>query len=95
MVLTNDSLLPDYHFSDASFSVKNPIFYSSGVQINESAVSMLLTKISPKTIVNPHGLIRLKGGNHWAKHGWRWINQRTSNGITVFHYPIRSYASII
>lgn len=92
MVLTEACLRPGYHFSDASYSVKNPICYSSNVQISENTVSMLLCKISPKTIVNPHGLIRLKGGNHWARHGWRWINQRKSDGIKVFHYPIRSYA---
>lgn len=92
MVLDSTSLLPDYHFSDARYTVNNPILYSSDTQINDAAVSMLLSKISPKTIVNPHGLIRLKGGNHWAKHGWRWVNQRSSNGIKVYHYPIRSFA---
>lgn len=92
MVLDSTSLSPGYHFSDARYAVNNPILYPSDSQINDAAVSMLLTKISPKTIVNPHGLIRLKGGNHWAKHGWRWINQRNSEGIRVYHYPIRSYA---
>ncbi|WP_430460505.1 glycosyltransferase family 2 protein [Thalassolituus sp. LLYu03] len=92
MVLTEDALQDGYHFSQARYAVKNPILYSSDTQINDTAVSMLLVKISPKTIVNPHGLIRLKGGNHWAKHGWRWINARDAAGITVYHYPIRSYS---
>ena len=52
---------------------------------------MLLVKISPKTIVNPSGLIAMKGGNHRAKHGWRLINKRDEANIKVYHYPIRNY----
>ena len=92
MVLTEECQQPGYHYSQAQYAVKNPILYSSDTQINDTAVSMLLVKISPKTIVNPHGLIKLKGGNHRAKHGWRWVNAREESGITVYHYPIRNYA---
>lgn len=92
MVLTEECVQPGYHYSQAQYAVKNPILYSSDTQINDTAVSMLLVKISPKTIVNPHGLIKLKGGNHRAKHGWRWINAREESGIVVYHYPIRNYA---
>lgn len=91
MALTEAALRSDYHFSQARFMVKNPIDYANQRQGNE-AMSMLLIKISPKTIVNPYGLIRLKGGNHRAKHGWKWANARTEAGIRVFHYPIRTYA---
>ncbi|MDF1763499.1 MAG: glycosyltransferase family 2 protein [Oleibacter sp.] len=91
MVLTEDCLNADYHYSQAQYAVKNPILYSSDTQINDTAVSMLLVKISPKTIVNPHGLIKMKGGNHRAKHGWRLINAREESGITVYHYPIRNF----
>ena len=91
MALTEDALKKDYHYSDARLMVKNPIFYDSAAQINETAVAMLLIKISPKTIINPHGLIRLKGGNHRAKHGWRLINKRDEDKIKVYHYPIRNY----
>lgn len=91
MALDERASDPDFHYSDASLRVKNPIFYDSSAQINETAVAMLLVKISPKTIVNPNGLIRMKGGNHRAKHGWRLINARTESGISVHHYPIRSY----
>ncbi len=52
---------------------------------------MLLVKISPKTVINPHGLIRMKGGNHRAKHGWGLINKRNESAISVHHYPIRNY----
>jgi hypothetical protein len=91
MALSEDALAPDYHYMDTNLMVKNPIFYDSNAQINDTAVAMLLVKISPKTIVNPHGLIELKGGNHRAKHGWRLMNKRDEAGITVYHYPIRNY----
>lgn len=90
MVLTESVLQQNYHYSQAKFMVKNPIDYADQTQGYE-AMSMLLIKISPKTIINPYGLIRLKGGNHRAKHGWKWANARTESGIRVFHYPIRSY----
>ncbi len=91
MALSEAALKPGYHYMDSDLVVKNPIFYDSSAQINDTAVAMLLVKISPKTIVNPHGLIELKGGNHRAKHGWRLINKRDETGITVYHYPIRNY----
>ena len=92
MALSEEALKPDYHYLGSNLVVKNPIFYDSNAQIKETAVSMLLIKISPKTIVNPSGLIAMKGGNHRAKHGWRLINKRDEAGITVYHYPIRNYA---
>ncbi|WP_420589120.1 glycosyltransferase family 2 protein [Bacterioplanoides sp.] len=91
MALSEEALEPGYHYMNSNLVVKNPIMYDSNAQINESAVSMLLVKISPKTIVNPHGLIKMKGGNHRAKHGWRLINKRDESNIHVYHYPIRSY----
>lgn len=91
MALDESALQDRFHYADACLRVKNPILYDSTTQINETAVAMLLIKISPKTIVNPHGLIRMKGGNHRAKHGWRLINARTEPGISVHHYPIRNY----
>ncbi|MDO6564789.1 glycosyltransferase family 2 protein [Amphritea sp. 1_MG-2023] len=92
MALDYSVLSKGYHYSHASLRVKNPILYDSSAQINETAVAMLLVKISPKTIVNPYGLIRLKGGNHRAKHVWKLMNARNEPGISVHHYPIRNYA---
>jgi hypothetical protein len=40
---------------DSNIVVKNPIFYGSSAQINDTAVAILLVKISPKTIVNQYG----------------------------------------
>ncbi len=92
MALSEQALESDYRFTDANLVVKNPILFDKETQINDAAIAMLLIKISPQTIVNPYGLLRLKGGNHRAKHSWQLINKRTENHIKVFHYPIRSYA---
>ncbi|KZY99329.1 hypothetical protein A3746_05340 [Oleibacter sp. HI0075] len=91
MALSEEALKPNYQYLDSNLVVTNPIFYDSSTQINASAVSMLLVKISPKTIVNPYGLIKMKCGNHRAKHGWRLINKRGESRIKVYHYPIRTY----
>ena len=91
MALPESAKDDNYHFSQSDLVVKNPILFNKDTQINEPGISMLLIKISPQTIVNPYGLIKLKGGNHRAKHGWRHINKRNENNINVFHYPIRSY----
>jgi len=86
-------------FFDSSYLVENPIFYSKEKQLTSDKLSIILTKIAPKTIINPHGLIYLRGGNHKALHianmrdylrsGYDKIKQ--FKDIEVFHYPIRSY----
>ena len=87
------------HFFDTSYLVENPIFYSKEKQLTSEKLSIILTKIGPKTIINPYGLIYLRGGNHKALH---IINMRDYlrsgydkikrfKDIEVFHYPIRSY----
>lgn len=90
----------DKHFFDASYHVENPIFYSKEKQLTSKKLSIILTKIAPKTIINPYGLIYLRGGNHKALHignirdylrsGYDKIKR--FKPIEVFHYPIRSYA---
>ncbi|HHC11270.1 MAG TPA: glycosyltransferase family 2 protein [Campylobacterales bacterium] len=90
----------DKHFFDASYHVENPIFYSKEKQLRSKKLSIILTKIAPKTIINPYGLIYLRGGNHKALHignirdylrsGYDKIKR--FKPIEVFHYPIRSYA---
>tara|TARA_B100001093_G_C26698823_1_gene958086 strand:+ start:317 stop:1201 length:885 start_codon:yes stop_codon:yes gene_type:complete len=91
MALDESCLKTDYKYWHSNLQVKNPILYDTEAQINQDAVSMLLIKISPKVITNPHGLFRLKGGNHRAKHIWKLINKRSASEIEVFHYPIRGY----
>ncbi len=96
----NMLLLEKKEFFQSPYYVKNPIFYSKENQLNSKKISITLTKIAPKTIVNPHGLIYLRGGNHKALHianirdylrsGYDKIKR--FKDIEVFHYPIRSYA---
>ena len=96
----NMLLLDKKKFFQSQYYVKNPIFYSKENQLNSKKISITLTKIAPKTIINPNGLIYLRGGNHKALHianirdylrsGYDKI-KRFKN-IEVFHYPIRSYA---
>ncbi|MCK4442269.1 MAG: hypothetical protein KAU90_09700, partial [Sulfurovaceae bacterium] len=69
-------------------------------QLESNKLSIILTKIAPKTIINPHGLIYLRGGNHKALHIGNMRDYLLSGydkikrfkPIEVFHYPIRSYA---
>lgn len=70
--------------------VINPIHYSKMDELNNARALLPLQKIGPKVIVNPLGLMRIKGGNHKAKHLRFWAG-RESSCIEVHHYPIRSY----
>lgn len=79
--------VPYYDFSN---KVVSPILYSRAHQLDKPGLSMLLLKNSPKIIVSPKGLIKIKGGNHRGKHFKFWNNRGTSD-IEVHHYPIRSY----
>merc|ERR1712000_121065 len=51
--------------------------------------------INGKVMVNNHGLLRVKGGNHRAWHLWGQLNQKESENTMVFHFPIRSKESFI
>jgi len=95
MALSKEFIDSENHFLNNSLVVINPIAYSRETQMANPATSMLLVKIGNKTIVNPHGLIKMKGGNHYARHGWRRINERFETGIQVFHYPIRNYQQFL
>ncbi len=84
---------------ESKYFVENPIFYTKKQQSTQEKLSIALGKIGPKTIVNPHGLISIRGGNHKALHianmrdylksGYDKIER--FDAIEVFHYPIRSY----
>ena len=88
------------NFFDAAYRVENPIYYAKNKQLQNEKVSIILGNIGPKTIINPHGLLYLRGGNHKALHianiqdylrsGYDRI--RRFDAVEVFHYPIRSYA---
>lgn len=91
MVLDEHSVSSGLPYWASTYRVVNPIYYSKQVQLDVDNISIPLAKISPKVIVNPHGLFRIKGGNHRAKHVMRLINQRDSDEVVVHHFPIRSY----
>lgn len=96
MILTEEALREGYRFFDARFRVENPVYYGNHVESDNA--NILLTKIAPKTIVNPHGLIRMKGGNHRALHVGNFADYtrpydriKHIEGLRVYHYPIRTY----
>lgn len=99
MVPDEKSIRPG-HFFESDYYVKNPIFYKKTKELTNEKQSIILGKIGPKTIVNPHGLVYLRGGNHKALHignlrdyfrsGYDKIKR--FEAIEVFHYSIRNYA---
>ncbi|HHH19373.1 MAG TPA: glycosyltransferase family 2 protein [Campylobacterales bacterium] len=99
-MILDEHCLHSGDFFDATYRVENPIYYAKEKQLSSEKVSIVLGKIGPKTIVNPHGLLYLRGGNHKALHianirdylrsGYDKIKR--FEAIEVFHYPIRSYA---
>lgn len=67
-MILDEQCLQSGNFFDATYHVENPIYYAKEKQLNNEKVSIALGKIGPKTIVNPHGLLYLRGGNHKALH---------------------------
>ncbi len=97
MVLDPSAMDEGYKFYDSKIRVDNPIFYRFG-HLDRDSVAVLLAKIDPKAIVNPNGLIKMKGGNHGAKHIAKIFEYRKPydrikkfDKINVYHYPVRSY----
>ncbi|PIQ05086.1 MAG: glycosyltransferase family 2 protein [Piscirickettsiaceae bacterium CG_4_9_14_3_um_filter_43_564] len=91
MVLTEQVLDPAYHFSQAEYYVQYPFCYDKTAQMQDEKISMLFAPLSPKVIVNPHGFIKISGGNHRAKHIGKGFSARSEPNIIVYHYPIRSW----
>jgi glycosyltransferase involved in cell wall biosynthesis len=90
-MLSDENFYTDgYDYLDSPYKVCLPIFNRDANLIEDNDLSIQLGKISGKVMVNNHGLIRVKGGNHRAWHWWSGINQRITPSITVYHYPIRS-----
>jgi len=83
---------------ESEIRVENPIFYRKNTQLSSENISIILTKISPKVIIKPKGLLWIRGGNHKALHlldfrdYFRHYDKiKRFEKIRVFHYPIRSY----
>jgi glycosyltransferase involved in cell wall biosynthesis len=99
MLMDERALEDDYRFYDCGLRVENPIYYHNE-QLSKENVSIVLSKIGPKTIVNPHGLIKVKGGNHRAKHvAFKSIvdymkpydKLRKVDEIKVYHFSMRGW----
>ena len=94
MLLTTE----DKNYYDSIYRVENPVYYRDEILKNSDTVSIILSKSSPKVIINPNGLIKVKSGNHRAKHLMnlkdnykRYDKIERFPNITVFHFQIRSY----
>lgn len=90
MVPDEDFHEDGYDYLDSPYEVVLPIYNRDANLIKDDNLSIQLGKINGKVIVNNHGLVRVKGGNHRAWHWWAKINQKTCPDINVYHYPIRS-----
>jgi len=93
-----DESVSNGNFYEAKYHVHNPIFYRKETQLTEDYPSIILTKIGPKVITDPKGLLIIRGGNHKALHlrnfwdYWRHYDKiKRFNDIEVFHFVIRSY----
>jgi len=95
MLLDERALQPNYQFWQSEWMVRHPLLYPTSSQLHESELSISLARISPKVVCNPHGLIKLKGGNHRAKHLWSWLNGRHEKGAYIVHYPFRSWEQFL
>lgn len=99
MVPDSDSVQDD-RFFESRYYVKNPVFYKKSKELTNPKQSIIIGKIGPKTIINPYGLVYLRGGNHKALHignlrdyfrsGYDRIKR--FDAIEVFHFSIRNYA---
>ena len=86
-------------FLNSIYRVDSPVVYGRKNEMESEKLSMTLTKIGPKVIVNPKGLFHIRGGNHSAIHIGKFKGHLIRNykkmemydEISVFHFPMRSY----
>lgn len=90
MLLDRHFREPGYRYWQSDLQVHVPVFNKNTDLIHDDHLSIVLGAIHGKVLVNAHGLVRVKGGNHRAWHLWGAVNGRTSSSIRVHHYPIRS-----
>jgi len=83
---------------ESEVRVENPIFYRKNTQLSAEKISIVLTKISPKVIINPKGLLWIRGGNHKALNFFDFRDYfrhydkiKRFEKVKVFHFPIRSF----
>lgn len=77
-------------FYERVYRAKHPVLYPKKNQLKEDDMSIQLGKIHGKVMVNLHGFVRIKGGNHRAWHWWSWLTRKHSDEALVYHYGIGS-----
>lgn len=95
MLFDETAFCQSYPFHTQTNCVQFPVLYKKGTEKATDQMSIMLGNIHGKVIVRSAGMLRIKGGNHRAWHAWGWLNQRHSDNITVYHYPIRSKQKFI
>ncbi len=85
----------NFHYLDSPYRVNLPILSKDCNLVENANLSIMLGNINGKVMVNNHGLLRVKGGNHRAWHLWGQLNQKESQNTAVFHFPIRSKEGFI
>jgi len=90
-----DTFSENKPFYERIYRTQHPIFYPKKNQLKEDKMSIQLGKIHGKVMVNLHGLMRIKGGNHRAWHWWSWLNANRSESALVYHYGIGSKAHFV
>jgi len=93
-----DESVSNGNFFDAEYHVHNPVYYRKETQLTQDYPSIVLSKIGPKVITDPKGLLIIRGGNHKALHlrnlwdYWRSYDKiKRFPYIEVFHFVIRSW----
>ncbi|MCB1747916.1 MAG: glycosyltransferase family 2 protein [Gammaproteobacteria bacterium] len=79
-------------FHRAMHCVVNPVAFSRRSQLEASEISVGLLAMRDKCMVDPRGLLRVGQGNHSALHTFHWRAVPRASGLTIYHYPIRSFA---
>ncbi|UTW05542.1 glycosyltransferase family 2 protein (plasmid) [Amphritea atlantica] len=88
-LLPKEAKHENFDYRNSNIIICNGI--NSEPKSKKTIESMLLNSPSPKTIINPYGLKKVKTGNHRASHVCRIFNGRTEDKIKIVHLPIRSY----
>lgn len=73
----------------------NSVNYNKALNFSQGYVNHNLTNVMHKVMTNLHGLIRVSGGNHGAKHIADALARRRytryNENVRIYHYPIRTY----
>jgi len=93
MVMPVDAANSDYDYLDTCLKIVNPVLFAkqSNAVLSQTNLSLSIAKVGDKVAVNTHGLIRVKAGNHNAKHWWKWSRIKTAE-VEVYHYPFRAFS---